>query len=225
MSELKKDLGQYLPVQKCLSGISVRELSDQELVSVILGTGTRENHVIDLSHELLRKFGGICGLSRAGLREIAVNRGMGLVKSIRLLAAFELGRRALSPGPILERADSPAMVWKYLLPEFAGLSREEFRVLVLNNKNHVLKKCVVSMGTISEALVHPREVFREAIREAGASIIIAHNHPSGILTPSVEDIQTTRRIKEAGEIIGICLLDHVIITESGYLSMREEGLL
>lgn len=225
MKEDKKHLGQYLPVQKCIAGVGIRDLSDQELISVIIGTGTKESDVIDLSNELLRKFGGLNGLSRAGLREIASNRGMGMVKSIRLLAAFELGKRALSPGPILEKADSPAMVWKYLLPEFAGLSREEFRVLVLNNKNHVLKKCIVSMGTISETLVHPREVFREAIRESGASIIIAHNHPSGVLTPSVEDVTTTQRIKEAGEIIGIKLLDHVIVCDNGYFSMREEGLL
>lgn len=225
MKDLIQPLGQYLPIQKCQRGVNIRELSDQELLSVLLGTGTKDTDVIDLSGELIRKFGGLKGLCRCGLREIASNHGMGIVKSARILAAFELGRRALSPGPVLERADSPAMVWKYLLPEFIGLSREEFRVLVLNNKNHVLKKCVVSVGTISEALVHPREVFREAIREAGASIIIAHNHPSGILTPSAEDIQTTRRIKEAGEIIGIALLDHIIMTDMSYLSMREEGLL
>jgi DNA repair protein RadC len=148
-----------------------------------------------------------------------------MVKSARILAAFELGRRALSPGPALECANSPAAVWKYLLPEFIGLSREEFRLLVLDNKNHVIRKSVISIGTISEALVHPREVFREAIREAGAAIIIAHNHPSGVLTPSAEDVQTTRRLKEAGEIIGIALLDHVIVSDRAYLSMREEGLL
>lgn len=129
-----------------------------------------------------------------------------------------------SQGP-LTKVDSPAMVWRHLLPEFAGLKREEFRVLVLNNKNHVIRKCVVSVGTISEAIVHPREVFREAIREAGSSIIIAHNHPSGVLTPSNEDIQTTKRIRESGEIIGIELLDHLIIGELSYLSMREAGYL
>ncbi len=225
MNDSMKALGQYLPVQKCMRGGSFRELSDQELLSVLLGTGTKNTDVIDLSGDLIRKFGGLHGLCRCGLREIASNHGIGIVKSARILAAFEIGRRALSPGPALERADSPAMVWKYLLPEFIGLSREEFRVLVLNNKNHVLKKCVVSVGTISEALVHPREVFREAIREAGASIIIAHNHPSGVLTPSPEDVQTTRRIKEAGEIIGITLLDHIIMGDTSYLSMREEGLL
>ncbi len=218
-----RSTGQYLPVQKCLAGGSVRDLSDQELLSMVLGTGTKDRDVIDLSGELLRRFGSLGGMYRAGLRELAESKGVGMVKSLRIQASFELGRRILAPGGAITRVDSPALVWKHIMPEFVGLRREEFRVLVLNNKNHVIRKCVVSVGTISEAIVHPREVFREAIREAGSSIIIAHNHPSGVLTPSKEDIQTTRRIREAGEIIGIELLDHLIISETSYLSMREEG--
>jgi DNA repair protein RadC len=212
-----------LPLQKCVAGGSVRELSDHELLAVILGTGDRNKDVIDMSGDLMRRFGGLPGLFGAGLREMLCHPGMGPVKSIRLQASFELGRRMLAAQVPLEKVDSPAMVWKHLLPDFVGLKREEFRVLVLNNKNHVIKKNVVSVGTISEAIVHPREVFREAIREAGSSIIITHNHPSGVLTPSKEDIQTTKRIREAGDIIGIELLDHIILSEVSYLSMREAG--
>ena len=214
-----------LPLQKCVAGGSVRELSDHELLAVVLGTGDRNRDVIDLSGELMRRFGGLPGLFGAALGELSRQPGMGPVKSLRLQASFELGRRMLASQGPLTKVDSPAMVWRHLLPEFAGLKREEFRVLVLNNKNHVIRKCVVSVGTISEAIVHPREVFREAIREAGSSIIIAHNHPSGVLTPSNEDIQTTKRIRESGEIIGIELLDHLIIGELSYLSMREAGYL
>jgi len=212
-----------LPVQKCVAGGSVRELSDHELLAVVLGTGDRNRDVIDLSAELIRNFGGIPGLYGAGMREISSHPGMGPVKSVRLQASFELGRRILASRQPLTKVDSPALVWKHLLADFVGLRREEFRVLVLDNKNHVIKKSVVSVGTISEAIVHPREVYREAIREAGSSIIIAHNHPSGVLTPSNEDIQTTRRIRDSGEILGIELLDHLIITEVSYLSMREAG--
>jgi len=107
----------------------------------------------------------------------------------------------------------------------AGLEREEFRVLVLNNKNGILKNSMVSAGTVSEALVHPREVFRDAIREGAASLIVAHNHPTGELTPSKEDISTTRRLVEAGTIIGIPILDHVIITDTSYYSFKEGGYL
>jgi DNA repair protein RadC len=105
----------------------------------------------------------------------------------------------------------------------AFLRNEEFRVLILNNKNHVLKCSITSVGTVSEAIIHPREIFRDAIREAGASIIVAHNHPSGVVLPSKEDIASTRRIKEAGFIIGIELLDHVIISASSYFSLKEAG--
>jgi len=114
-------------------------------------------------------------------------------------------------------------VWKLLLPQMACLDREEFRVLVLNNKNRLLKNAMISAGTISEAIVHPREVFRDAIRESGAAVIVAHNHPTGELTPSREDIQTTQRLAEAGRIVGIPVLDHVIITNVSYFSFKEGG--
>lgn len=212
-----------LPVQKCVAGGNVRELSDHELLAVVLGTGDRNRDVIDMSGDLMKLFGGLPGLYGAGIREISCQPGMGMVKAVRLQASFELGRRMLAAEGPLKKVDSPAKVWKHLLPDFVGIWREEFRVLVLDNKNQVIKKSVVSVGTISEAIVHPREVFREAIRESGSSIIIAHNHPSGVLTPSNEDIQTTKRIRESGEIIGIELLDHLIIGETSYLSMREAG--
>jgi DNA repair protein RadC len=225
MKNSLKCIENRLPIQKCMSGCGVRELSDNELLAIILGTGGRNRDVIDLSGDLIKAFGSLSGIFGAGIREVSSHPGIGMVKSIRLQAAFELGRRILGTQGHLAKLDSPAGVWKHIMPEFVGLKREEFRVLILNNKNHLIKKSVVSVGTISEALVHPREVFREAIREAGSSIIIAHNHPSGVLTPSREDIHTTKRIKEAGEIIGIELLDHLIITESSYLSLKEEGYL
>ena len=212
-----------LPIQKCMSGDDVRDLSEEELLAVVLGTGTRSRDVMGLSSLLLCHFGGLPGLSVSGIREIAGISGIGIRKAIRIHAAFEMGKRALSNPRVIRHVDSPSAVWKILIPEMAGLQKEEFRVLIVNNKNNLLKKSVISVGTISEAIVHPREVFRDAIREAGSGIIISHNHPSGELAPSREDIQTTGRIAEAGRIIGIPLLDHVIITDASYLSMKEEG--
>lgn len=215
----------HLPIQKCIAGGSVQDLSDPELLAIILGTGTRTVDVLELASFMVKQFGGLQGIHGSGLREMAQKHGVGMKKAVRIHAAFELGRRLLSAQNSSPVIDSPERVWKLLQPEMAALKREEFRVFILNNKNSILKKSTVSVGTVSEALIHPREIFREAIREAGASIIVAHNHPSGVLVPSREDISATRRIKEAGMIIGIELLDHVIIGQSSYLSMKEAGYL
>ncbi|MFC1671036.1 DNA repair protein RadC [Spirochaetota bacterium] len=221
---LKKN-SHMLPVQKCISGEDVKNLSDLEILAIIIGTGIKNNDVIDIASSVLKEFGGLSGLTNSGLREMGKNKGIGLRKAIRIHAAFEIGRRVITDRNLIEHVDSPEAVWKLLLPEMAGLQKEEFRVIVLNNKNHLLKKSVISIGTVSEAIVHPREVFIDAIREGGSSIIVAHNHPSGVLTPSKEDLITTERIGEAGKIIGIPLLDHVIVTNSSYLSMKEGGYL
>lgn len=212
-----------MPVQKCLGGEDVRRLSDQELLAIMVGSGTRGQDVTELAVGMLKRFGGLSGLSDAGIREIAKSRGVGLVKSVRIHAAFELGRRVITKPAEVRQIDSPKSVWELLLPHMACLKREEFRVIILNNKNTVLKNAMVSAGTISEAIVHPREVFRDAIREGGAAIIIAHNHPTGELSPSSEDVNTTRRLVEAGKIVGIPVLDHVIITNLSYYSFKEGG--
>jgi DNA repair protein RadC len=216
--------GSFLfPVQKCLAGNDISEFSDQELLAIIVGTGTRDHDVIDLSQGMLKRFGGLSGLAGAGIREIAGTRGIGPAKAVRIHSAFEIGRRVITRPADTSRMDSPGAVWNLLLPRMAGLKQEEFRVLILNNKNGLLKNRTISVGTVSEALVHPREVFRDAIRESGAAVIIAHNHPTGELSPSREDIATTRRLVEAGTIVGIPVLDHVIITNVAYFSFKEGG--
>lgn len=212
-----------LPVQKCIDGVSVRELSDIELLAVILGTGIKEKDVLELSASIIKKTGGLTAISRCGLREIASERGIGLKKAVKIQAAFELGRRAITGAPYMTRISTPLAVWELLLPETAGLQKEEFRVLVINNKNMLIKKSIVSIGTITEAIVHPREVFRDAIREGGSGIIVTHNHPSGNPAPSRQDIETTKRLIEAGKIVGIPLVDHIILTDSTFYSMKENG--
>ncbi len=220
---IKTENSHLLPLQRCLAGEDVRALADHELLAVLIGSGTRRQEVISLSVDMLRKTGGLSGLAVSGIREIASNHGIGLTKAVRIRAAFEMGRRVITRPAETQRLNTPEAVWKLLLPLMACLEREEFRVLVLNNKNGIIKNAVVSIGTISEAIVHPREVFRDAIREGGAGIIIAHNHPTGEHAPSGEDIKTTKRIAEAGKILGIPLLDHLIIINTGYFSFKERG--
>ncbi len=212
-----------LPVQKCREGADIRVLSDHELLAVMVGTGTKGHDVVDLSTEMLKSFGSLGGLASAGIREIARLRGIGFTKAVRIHAAFEMGRRAVARPGASRHLDSPGAVWEVLLPHMACLDREEFRVLILNNKNRLLKNTMISAGTISEAIVHPREVFRDAIREGGAAVIVAHNHPTGELTPSREDIHTTQRLVDAGKIVGIPVLDHVIVTNASYYSFKEGG--
>lgn len=219
----KMNTGFKLPVQKCIDGESVRDLSDTELLAVIVGTGTRDIDVLELSAKMIKNMGGLSAVSKAGLREIAAEKGLGLKKAVKIQAAFEIGRRVITDITGLKHISSPDAVWNLLLPEIACLQKEEFRVLVVNNKNMLLKKIIVSVGTITEAIVHPREVFRDAIKEAGSGIIVTHNHPSGNAAPSKQDIETTKRLVEAGRIVGIPLLDHIILTNSSYYSMKENG--
>jgi DNA repair protein RadC len=219
------DVNYILPAQKCMMGEDIKNLSDLELLAVILGSGTKKMDVMDLSSALLKKFGGLSGLRQSGLREISGINGIGMMKSVRIHSAFEIGSRSMKKEGKSVLLDSPEAVWKYLLPETGALKKEEFRSLILNNKNILLKKTLVSVGTINEAIIHPREVFVDAIREGGSGIIAVHNHPSGFTKPSREDIETTKRMVEAGKIIGIPLIDHIIVTSTSYESMRDSGII
>ncbi len=223
MRKEMKTVNSYLPLQRCIKGEDIRNISDPDLLAIIIGTGTKDRDVIQLSSGILKSSGGLQGLRDSGLRELSGHAGIGLKKAVRISAALELGRRAFTAAEDLQRVNSPEAVWRLLLPEMTGFGREKFIVLVVNNKNMVLKKSLISIGTVSESIVHPREVFRDAIREGGSAIIISHNHPSGILTPSREDIAATERLVEAGRIIGIPLLDHIIVSDRSYYSMKESG--
>jgi DNA repair protein RadC len=223
MADSRNGNGLFLPLQRCLAGGEVRSLSDHDLLAIVIGSGTKNRNVMELSLGMLDTYGGLAGLAAAGIREIGQVHGIGLTKSVRIHSAFEMGRRVVTDPGKARHISNPGAVWELLIPLMACLEREEFRVLILNNKNNLLKNAVISVGTVSEAIVHPREVFRHAIREGGSGIIIAHNHPTGELVPSREDIATTERIRQAGAIVGIPLLDHVIITNTGYLSLKEGG--
>ncbi len=195
-------------------------LSDAELLAVILKTGNKEENVIDMSNRLLSKY-GVDKLSSCSLKELQEIKGIGKAKASQILALFEFNKRhniAKQNGKPIKSAKD---VFNYMGPKLIHLDRECFMVLHLDTKNGVIKEEVVSLGTLNSSIIHPRELFKSAIKESANSIILVHNHPSGDPTPSHEDKEVTERIKDAGKLLGIDVLDHVIIGNEKYWSFNE----
>jgi DNA repair protein RadC len=198
-------------------------MSTSHLVAIILRTGNRDRSAYALARELLARFNNLRSMEEAPLADFLEIKGVGEVKVAQLKAAFELGRRLIQ-GCREDPMKKPCFrnsrdVYDYYQPRLFGLRKERFLCILLDAKNRVFKEVVVSEGTHTSSLVHPREVFREAIREAAASVLFTHNHPSGDPTPSRDDIEITRRLVETGEIVGIKVLDHVIVADGGYASV------
>lgn len=202
-----------------LMKLGPEHLSTAELIAIILRTGTIGENVSVVAGRLLKKF-GLKGLSTASLQELMMVQGIKEVKAGQLLACFELARRleAYNPEP-KPRIRSSRDVYALLAPGMRDLKKEKFTAIYLNTKNAVIRMETVSLGSLNGSLIHPREVFKTAILESAAGVIIAHNHPSGDPTPSLEDLQVTKRLIEAGEIVGIKLIDHVVIGEEGFESI------
>ncbi|MCZ0756673.1 RadC family protein [Anoxybacillus sp. J5B_2022] len=199
-------------------------LSNQELLALLLRTGTKEESVLQLAQRLLHHFEGLRLLKDATVEEMTSIKGIGEAKAIQILAAIELGRR-IGRLSYDERyvIRSPEDGAKYVMDDMRFLSQEHFVAIYLNTKNQVIHRKTVFIGSLNASIVHPREVFKEAIKRSAASIICAHNHPSGDPTPSREDIEVTRRLAECGRIIGIELLDHLIIGDQKFISLKEKG--
>ena len=206
-------------------------LSDEELVAIILRSGTRSSNVLEVARDLLVRHGGVAGLGRASLSELAQIHGIGKVKAIDVKAALELGKRLLTFAPE-ERPliTSPHDVFMLLRGEMSLLEQESVRVILLDTKNRVVAMSQVSLGSLNSSVVRVGEVFREAVRQQAANIVLVHNHPSGDPTPSAEDVLVTRKVVQAGQLLDIDVLDHIIIgrprsaEESGWVSLRERRL-
>jgi DNA repair protein RadC len=220
-----------------LASVGARALSPRELLAILIEMGTRASNgrparsAIDLAGDLLAHFadgsgsGSLRRIMSSSAREVSVVPGIGLAKATKILAAFELGRRAAEETRVeRDRLASPRDVYERMRLLMRDLPHEEFHVLLLNTQNHVLRDLQVTRGTLDASLVHPREVFRPAIVEAAAGVILVHNHPSGDPTPSAEDRAVTRQLREAGRVIGIDVLDHVVVGEGRYVSFVEAGL-
>ncbi len=204
-------------------------LTDAELLALILRSGdpsTRQT-AIDLGRELISHFGGnLRELGAAGLAELCAIKGMGLAKASGIKAAFALASRFQARK--LERLDrftSPRQVFDYFHHEFRDTRKEYFLALLLDGKNRIIRRVQISEGSLNQSIVHPREVFSPAVKESAAALILVHNHPTGDPAPSQEDIAITRRLKEAGQIMGIAVLDHIIVGDGEYISFVERGLL
>jgi DNA repair protein RadC len=200
-------------------------LSTAELLAIILRTGVPEENVVRVSQRLLSTFGNLAGLAQASPAELIAARGLGPAKAAQLKAALELGRRLLVEAPDQRpQVRSPADAANLLMSEMSLLEQEHLRVMLLDTKNRVLGSPTVYVGSLTTSLIRVGELFREAIRTNSASVIIAHNHPSGDPTPSPEDVAVTRQIAEAGKLLDVDVLDHLIIGRQRFVSLKERGL-
>lgn len=211
------------PRERMLSQ-GARYLSHAELLAILINTGRKGSSSLDIANELLKSVDNLKELKALSINDLNKIKGVGLYKALILKAAFELGERIHS-GSVDDKIQitSPKDVTDFMMGQMEHLKQEKFIVLFLNSKNIVIKKKTIFIGTLNASIVHPREIFSEAIKCASNAIIVLHNHPSGDTTPSNEDIKTTERLRECGQLLGIDLLDHVIIGDHEYLSMVEEG--
>lgn len=199
-------------------------LSAAELIAIVLGSGTQAMPVLQLSQMVVAKFGTLQQLSEATIAELCQVKGIGQAKAIQLKAVFSLGMRMARQNiPAKFKIEHPVHAYNLVKDELVAEKREIFVVILQDAKGCSLGYHVVSIGTLTHTPVHPREVFYPAIRHNAASLILMHNHPSGDLTPSVQDIELTRKLIEVGRIVGIPVNDHLIISDRGYLSLRQQG--
>jgi DNA repair protein RadC len=203
-----------------------RSLSNQELLAILLRTGTKDESVIQMANRVLQAFDGLRLLKEASLEEIMKIKGIGFAKAVQILATIEIGRRignlTYNDRYIIR---SPEDAANYVMNDLRFLSQEHFVCLYLSTKNQVIHQQTIFIGSLNASIVHPREVFKEAFRRSAASIICIHNHPSGDPGPSREDIEVTKRLVECGKIIGIEILDHLIIGDKKFVSLKEKGYL
>jgi DNA repair protein RadC len=199
----------------------VQTIPDVELIALIVGTGVRSQPVLSIASSLVESTGGVVALSRASPHELAQVRGVGAARAARIAAAFELGRRALESEHRRDSLVRPEDVYRCVAPRLAGLQQEVFLAIGLDVRNGLLDVVEVARGSLAGVEVHPREVFRPLVRMAAAGAVLVHNHPSGDPTPSFEDVELTRRLRSVGDVLGIPVVDHVVVTDRQFRSIAE----
>lgn len=206
--------------------LGAEALSSQEVLALLLGRGTKGESVMLTAQKLLTQFGNLKNIASASVEELTRIAGIGTAKASQIKAAFELSRRLEEPPDraLKITVKSPQDILKPVRSLLKGKKKEHFLVLSLDTRNHLVGIHKVSIGSLDCSIVHPREVFKEAIADSAASVIFVHNHPSGDPTPSSDDIQLTKRLTEAGEILGIEVLDHIVVCDEDYLSMKARNL-
>ena len=229
------DFGAYAPMirdmpqderpRERLMRLGARVMSNAELLAIMMRTGVGGENVLRLADRLLAHFEGLPGIARASLTELQVVNGIGPAKAVEIKAALELGRRLMASAPEERpRITSPADAANLLMSEMMLLEQEDLRVVLLDTRNQVLRVETVYRGSLNTSVVRVGEIFRAAIKDNAAAIIVAHNHPSGDPAPSPEDVHVTRQIRQAGTLLDIELLDHIIIGHQRYVSLKERGL-
>lgn len=223
MAELQSTSSYVRPRERLLEA-GEGALSNQELLAIILRTGSKPYTVIDLAQMILEEFPDLYTLKDASLSELQRIPSVGVVRSIELKAMMEFGRRIhLASQPKLGKVQSSYAIAQQLMEEMKDYQQEHLLCLYLNTKNEIIKKETLFIGSLNQSVAHPREIFKGAVRVSAARIILTHNHPSGNPKPSSHDLQFTKRVKECGEMMGIEVLDHLIIGTRRYVSLREEG--
>ncbi|PIE76925.1 MAG: hypothetical protein CSA13_02095 [Clostridiales bacterium] len=219
-----KSMPRFDMPQERLMKLGPRALSNSELIAIIIRTGTAQKSAINLAAELLNHSGGLKGLVGSEVEQLRKVKGIGQSKACQIMASIEIAKRVSGKGDgRLVKFSEPQDVYNYVIGELKFADREKFLVIGLNSKNVIIGRHLVSIGTLNQTLVHPREVFNWAIKINCASIVVVHNHPSGSVEPSPEDILLTERIIESGKILGIKVLDHIIVSNDNYYSLKANG--
>jgi DNA repair protein RadC len=202
-------------------------LTTAELLGIILRTGTPEESAVQTAARLLSEMGSLRDLAQADVETLSGIPGIGTIKAIEIRAALELGKRlvALGDGGVRPTVRTPADAVNFLMPELRHQSQEHFKVVLLDSKNQIIRAPTITVGTVNASLIHPREVFRPALAQPCVSVILAHNHPSGDPTPSREDLEVTQQLVSAGRVLGIDVLDHVILGDGRFVSLKERDMM
>lgn len=220
-----KELAKHDRPREKLQRLGAAALGDNELVALVLGTGSRECDALEIANRLLERAGGLHGLPRSSVDQLC-GCGVGPTRAAQVAAAVELGRRTLVRTALERpRYQTPQQLACYLLPQYGAAVVEQFGIVLLDTKHRVIRIKLVSIGGLDATVVHPRDVFREAAAVGASAIVLFHNHPSGDPTPSSDDFALTRRLVDAGDIMGIDVVDHLILSEQRYYSMVEAGRL
>lgn len=205
----------------------VENISNEDLIAILIKNGTRNNSVKDIAIAILQRINNINQLANINLETFSDIKGLGQIKCIELIAAIELGKRVYLKQQLnyMEKLNDPEKIYLSNLYLFKGKLQEHFYCLYLDNKNRLIERKLLFMGTINRSIVHPREIFKEAYLLSASGLICMHNHPSGDINPSYEDIELTKSLVEIGRLQGIKVLDHLIVTDNNYYSFFKEGLI
>ena len=221
-----RDLPRQERPRERLQKFGPEALSAQELLALVIGRGIPKKSVMNIAQELLAKFGNVKAIGQATIEELSQIKGIGLAKAAQIKACFELGKRE-NLEPELKNFDvkNPEGVVKAIRASIQDKAKEHFKLILLNPRNKIIGVSTISIGTLNASLVHPREVFKDAIMHSAASVVLAHNHPSGDPEPSEDDLKITKKLVDSGKILGIEVIDHIIIGKNNFCSFKERGLI